>query len=254
MQNISMIRIDINSWIFETSEKRMLLDPWLTPVASMPPVIYMQRLDSVPEHLSVKNLGTLDAIIITHQDIDHCDPKTLKAINKDVLAIGPKKVCKVLRKQKFNNIQQIDTWNSFDCGDVKITAVPGAHPKFTEINGYIFESNGITIYFAGDTQLIPEMEQISEKFKIDVALIPIIGVIFPFFGQVTMGPYEAVKLLKKLDCQSMMPNSYGNIKISGIAGRLAKTVGTLEQFIELASHELPDLEIILPERGETISL
>ena len=62
--------------------------------------------------------------------------------------------------------------------------------------GYIITVEGKTIYHAGDTGLIPEIEHLE---NIDVALLPIGGRDF------TMGLSDAVKAAKKINPKVVIP-------------------------------------------------
>jgi L-ascorbate metabolism protein UlaG (beta-lactamase superfamily) len=67
--------------------------------------------------------------------------------------------------------------------------------------GWIIETGGKTIYFAGDTALFGDMKLLGELWKIDLALLPI-GDTF------TMGPAHAIKAAALLRCAAVIPIHY----------------------------------------------
>ncbi|MFA5713171.1 MAG: MBL fold metallo-hydrolase [Bacteroidales bacterium] len=117
-----------------------------------------------------------DLILVTHHHFDHLDPKALKEIVQEStlyiasviaakelpgatpLAQGESTTYKGIEieaKFAYNIVQKNEEGNPF-------------HPK-GEGNGYLLNFGGFKLYIAGDTELIPEMEQLGE---IDLAFIP----------------------------------------------------------------------------------
>ena len=67
--------------------------------------------------------------------------------------------------------------------------------------GFVVETGGKTIYFAGDTALFGDMKLIGELWPIDLACLPI-GDCF------TMGPAHAIKAAAMLRCKKVLPIHY----------------------------------------------
>jgi len=74
------------------------------------------------------------------------------------------------------------------------------HPKSADYVGYVVTVGGISIYHAGDTDLIPEMAAI----KCDVALLPI-------GGNYTMDAEEAANALTVLTAKEAVPMHWGDL-------------------------------------------
>ncbi len=127
-----------------------------------------------------------DLCLVTHEHYDH------NAVEK------------IVRKSQTVFIrvaQALDggIYRSFDYFGYHIEAVPAynSHHKREETVGYLITVDGITLYHAGDTDLIPEMAALKEK-KIDYALLPIDG----FY---TMGPEDAAKAADIIGCRHLIP-------------------------------------------------
>jgi L-ascorbate metabolism protein UlaG (beta-lactamase superfamily) len=84
--------------------------------------------------------------------------------------------------------------------------------------GYIIElDNGFRIYHAGDTAVFGDMKYIGERYKPDLALVPI-------GGNFTMDPADAAWAVKELiKPKAVIPMHYG-------ANPLAK--GTAKEFVD----------------------
>ncbi len=140
-----------------------------------------------------------DIILASHDHFDHADGKSIKnIIQEDTVVICPKSSSSKLAKF---NAKGIDPNDSLDIEGIRITAVPAYnpnkafHPKGNKWIGFIIEVDGKRIYHAGDTDVIPEMKNVSD---IDVALIPV-------GDTYTMGFKEAVECLNIIKPKIAVP-------------------------------------------------
>ena len=115
-----------------------------------------------------------DIILVSHDHYDHADKKSIKKIlTNNTTVICPNSCAGNLKK--FNAIG-LGPGDSKDIDGIKIEAVraynpnKNFHPKKNDWLGYIFEVDGKRIYHAGDTDVIPEMNDVT---NIDVALLPV---------------------------------------------------------------------------------
>jgi len=121
--------------------------------------------------------GKADLILVTHSHTDHCDPSKIKTIRKDDTVIIAPEDCV---PKIGGNVKTLKTGEETTVDNIKVRAVeaynykrfrsPGTpyHPKGYGV-GYLITVEGKTIYHAGDTDFIPEMQQLRQ---VDVALIP----------------------------------------------------------------------------------
>jgi L-ascorbate metabolism protein UlaG (beta-lactamase superfamily) len=87
-----------------------------------------------------------------------------------------------------------------------------------EPGGWIVETGGKTIYFAGDTALFGDMRLIGELWKIDLACLPI-------GDNFTMGPAHAVKAAGMLKAKRVLPIHYNTFPpIQQDAGKFAEAL------------------------------
>ncbi len=126
---------------------------------------------------SSKPTEPADVILVTHSHYDHCDPAKIKEVRQDsTIIIAPAdcvekiggEVKSLLAGEEIDlegiHVKAVEAYN------VKRFRSPGKpfHPKGFGV-GYLVTVEGQTIYHAGDTGLIPEMEKLG---KVDVALLP----------------------------------------------------------------------------------
>jgi L-ascorbate metabolism protein UlaG (beta-lactamase superfamily) len=118
-----------------------------------------------------------DVILATHSHTDHCDPSKIKKVRKeDTVVIAPEDCVskiggnvKTLKPGEKTTVDNI-TVKAVEAYNYKRFRSPGVpyHPKGFGV-GYLITVGGKTIYHAGDTDFIPEMQDLK---NIDVALLP----------------------------------------------------------------------------------
>lgn len=106
-----------------------------------------------------------DILLITHYHGDHTATDLLKQ-NSGCTVIKPEDALKGGKHQ------------SFDIDGIKITAVQAYNEnhKVDECVGYVVESEGKKVYFAGDTSETEDMSGKLKDMKLDCAVLPIDGI------------------------------------------------------------------------------
>lgn len=168
-----------------------------------------------PAQLSAAGLPKADAILVTHEHGDHCDPKLVQELRKDgtlIIASGS-------AAAKLPGAQVMKNGDHRKVLDADVEAVPAYnivrkqfHPKGRD-NGYILTFGGKRIYFAGDTEGTPEMKALK---NIDVAFIPIN---LPY----TMPPAEAAEAARAFQPKLLVPYHQGQSNPQEVADALKGT-------------------------------
>ncbi len=165
-----------------------------------PPVIYFD-----PWKLKGK-LPVADLVLVSHEHTDHCSPRDVKKISgPDTIILAPSRAAAKLARARI-----LSPGDYIEVADVGVKAVPAYninkfrapgepfHPKEAGHVGYVVTIQGVRLYFAGDTDHIPEMEDIT----CDIALLPV-------SGTYVMTAEEAAKAAKTLEPQIVVPMHYG---------------------------------------------
>ncbi len=142
-----------------------------------------------------------DIVIVSHSHSDHMDTKSINNILKDAtLILKPVSISQKLAKY---NGKGLEFGKEYEFNNIKIKPVPAytlikkTHPKDNDWMGYIITSDGIKIYHAGDTELIPEMKDLkSEKIKVTL---------LPCGGTYTMDFQEAVSAALDINPDIVIP-------------------------------------------------
>lgn len=155
----------------------------------------------------VKREDPADVIFITHAHADHFEPADIEKIRKNTTQfVAPRDVAEKLK----GNVKTVKPGDSLEVMGIKVETVPAyniqpqrlqAHPKANNWVGYILRLGANRYYFSGDTDHVPELEQV----KTDVALVCIGG------DPYVMNASEAAGLVKKIRPQLAVPNHYGYV-------------------------------------------
>ncbi|HEV2202117.1 MAG TPA: MBL fold metallo-hydrolase [Bryobacteraceae bacterium] len=172
-----------------------------------------------------EDLPPIDAVLISHNHYDHLDLPTLRrlAARGDSTFIVPAGGARLLRSRKIGPVHELEWGESFLLPGFTIHCVPALHFSsrgFHDRNrtlwcGYVIESQGWLVYFAGDTGFGPHFSQIRAKFgSPSVALLPI-GAYEPrwFMSPVHMAPHEAVRAHEILAAQTSIAIHHGTFQL-----------------------------------------
>lgn len=154
-----------------------------------------------------------DLLLITHEHFDHCSPGVVKKIASSKTTIITTAVVKSqLSGTKAKEIRAAKPGQKIVVDNVSIETVPSYnvnkfrspgevfHPKQDEMLGFIITLDGVRIYHAGDSDLIPEMEGLN----VDIACIPV-------SGTYVMTAEEAAEATKRIRPKIAIPMHYGSI-------------------------------------------
>ncbi len=160
-----------------------------------PPLIYIN-----PWRVS-RNIFHADVILITHDHYDHCSQADIdKLRGPDTLVISNDKVA-----SEIENCTVVRPWQSLTIDRACIKAVPAyspndwRHPQNDGGLGFVISLNYYDIYYAGDTQLIPEMSRIHP----DIAILPI-------DGNGTLNVEDATEVVREMRPRWTIPANWGN--------------------------------------------
>ncbi len=182
-----------STWLIETSQHRVLVDPFLTenPAATVKP----------------DDLESISHILITHGHFDHVADaaQIAKKHNATIVAIYE-------TANWFANEHGVESTLGMNLGgatelpfgDVKM--VPALHsnalPDGTyggDPAGFVLTIDGRRIYLAGDTALFSDMKLYAHG--VDVAVLPI-GDLF------TMGIDDSIQATKLIEPKTVLPTHY----------------------------------------------
>jgi L-ascorbate metabolism protein UlaG (beta-lactamase superfamily) len=156
-----------------------------------------------------------DYVLISHEHSDHSNAEDLKKAVKpnETVVVGIAASKAEIEKASPKEIKIVKPGDKLKLGNFEIRAVPAYntnkfaqpgkpfHPKQDGKVGYmITTSSGVSIYHTGDSDLIPEMENL----RPDIALLPV-------SGTYVMTADEAIEAVLKIKPKIAIPMHYGTI-------------------------------------------
>lgn len=174
--------------------------------------------------------GKADAIFVTHEHFDHLSPDAIDTLSKEGTLVYANAA----------SVGKLGFGNALANGDsglltdkIRFAVVPAYnttegrdrfHPKGNG-NGYLFDIDGLVVYVAGDTEVIPEMAELSSIYgKVDVAFLPVNQ---PY----TMTVPQCVEASEIIAPKVLVPYHYSQTDLSELPGLLS------ESGIEVRIHE-----------------
>jgi L-ascorbate metabolism protein UlaG (beta-lactamase superfamily) len=215
-------------------------------------VAHLGRLVDVPDPQEWE----LDAVLISHLHWDHMDPPSLRMIGRDTRIIAPAGARTYLRRRGFRNVTEIGREEQIYIRGVRIMATQADHagdrppfgPKLDSV-GYLIEGD-YQVYFAGDTDLFPEMSDLGRR-HLDVALLPVWGY-GPTLGHGHLDPYRAAQALDYLKPDVAIPIHWGTYAPMGMTWMQMPFVNHPPRAFE--SHAgiiAPEVQVEILAPGET---
>lgn len=148
-----------------------------------------------------------DIIFCTHEHFDHFNPDAIgKVMKGDTVVVVPRKDVKKLKKFELKEVIGVEPGNEYEANGIRFKTVPAYnldkkfHKKKKNWVGYILNVDDTGFYFAGDTDYIPEMDDI----KADVVFMPVGGLY-------TCNAREAASAVNSIKPKVAVPVHFGSI-------------------------------------------
>ena len=221
------------TFLLQTIEgKRILIDPWVMQNPACPD--------------DMKDVGDLDAMLITHAHFDHIDDAVEIAKDKKPQIACINETAAWLESKGVENIIGLNIGGTVEIAGCKCHMVNAVHScGITDGDqtlyggsaaGWVVElENGFKLYHAGDTAVFSDMALIGKLLQPDLALLPI-------GDHFTMGPRSAAEAIRMLGVKTVLPMHFGTFPV---------LVGTPDDLRKEAA-DVSGLEVVDLEPGASL--
>jgi L-ascorbate metabolism protein UlaG (beta-lactamase superfamily) len=242
--------------LLEIDGLRVLTDPVWGERASPMSFAGPKRFAPVP--IPISALPPIDAVIISHDHYDHLDHPTIRALaTVDVpfftsLGVGAHLEAWGVPAER---ITELDWWDSVRLtrGDLSITAAPSQHfsgrglgsRNPTLWSSFVVKGPRHAVFFSGDTGLTPEYGEIAARLgPFDLVMLEV-GAFHPAWGDIHLGPENALAALKLLGGGSFLPVHWGTFNLAMHAWD-----EPAETLLKLAPSQ--GVHLVMPQLGQAV--
>ena len=211
--------------LVEVGGRRILTDPVWGPRASPSRLIGQKRFQPAP--LRLRDMPTLDLVLISHDHYDHLCYPTVRALAKTAvpfitsLGVGAHLQAWGVPPDR---ITELDWWQSHRIAgtELEVTAAPSQHFSgrgLKDRNATLWSSLALRgprhrVFFSGDTGLTDQTIQIGQRLgPFDLVLLEV-GAWHPAWGDIHLGPAHALQALQWLGGGALLPIHWGTFSLA----------------------------------------
>ena len=166
--------------LIELGGQTFLTDPNFDPALGW----FLPRVS--PPGIPLHELPKIDAVFVTHAHADHLSFESLEGIPRGTPVVAPPAIARWLGRLGFNAVP-LGAGEAIDYGRVKVRAAEASHKGHRygvdrwrgATNMYLFDTNKLSCFFAGDTALTAHSTRMVDEHimpdrrRLDMALLPI---------------------------------------------------------------------------------
>ena len=211
--------------LIEIDGLRVLTDPVWGRRASPSRLIGPKRFQPVP--LRLRAMPPIDLVLVSHDHYDHLDYRTIRQFgSRDVPFVTSLGVGAHLEAWGVppENIVELDWWDSYTLPNtgLTVTAAPSQHfsgrtPKSrnaTLWSSLVIRSPQHAVFFSGDTGLTMEYQEIRNRLGPFELVMLEVGAFHPAWGDMHLGPENALKALALLGGGAFLPIHWGTFALA----------------------------------------
>ena len=236
--------------LVEMDGVRILTDPLLVDRLGL----LHRHSDAVAHHL--ENIE-VDAVLISHAHHDHLHLPSLRRLRGRPRIVVPRGLGKLLTRSD-GDVAEVAAGDRFNIGGVSVEAIRADHEGRRRPFGPTADALGYRItgasrvYFAGDTDLCPEMDDIAGT--VDVALLPVWGW-GPRLGTGHLDPGRAAEAVRRIRPRIAIPIHWGTFYPFAFARIWPRPLGDPpHDFARETARVAPDTQVRILGPGEAMAL
>jgi L-ascorbate metabolism protein UlaG (beta-lactamase superfamily) len=242
--------------LIELDGVRVLTDPILSGR-----VAHLRRHGGA---VDVDSLGQLDAVLVSHAHLDHLHAASLRQVaakRPQPTLVIPRGLHRHVAKLGFDRVVELTAGEETEIAGLPIAATRADHDTRrhpfgppAEAVGYLLGRPSHQLYFAGDTDVFPEMATLADD--LDTALIPVWGW-GPSLGPGHLDPAAAAEALKLIRPRLAIPIHWGTLfpfALDLLRGKAPLLRDPPHEFAREAARLAPEVDVRVLQPGEATPL
>ncbi len=256
-EGLSVTWIGHSTVVIDIDGLRFVTDPIWSRRCSPFAMIGPRRFFDPP--IVLDQVRHVDGVIISHDHYDHLDQATIQQLGqRDIIFYVPMGVGRYLRDWGIpaKKIRERNWWEDIRVGlHHRLVATPTRHfsgrglfdRNKTLWASWVIQGKNHRVYFGGDGGFFPGMKMIGELYgPFDLTLLEI-GAYHPSWGQIHLGPQNAVSAHLSLKGKVLMPIHWGTFKLA-----LHAWTAPAEEVIQISKNG--DVQLLMPRPGRMTAL
>jgi L-ascorbate metabolism protein UlaG (beta-lactamase superfamily) len=168
--------------------------------------------------LSIQDLPPLDAVLVSHAHMDHCDLGTLKRLPRQTPVVAQRGNQDLLRR--FHRVHELAWGESLEVNGACIEALEVKHwgarrltDRHRGYGGFLLIKNGRALVFGGDTAYTGAFAKLRHRFShIDLAMLPI-GAYDPYI-YAHANPEQSWQMMQDMQARYILPMHHSTFRLS----------------------------------------
>ena len=167
--------------------------------------------------LSAAELPPLDAVLISHAHMDHCDLGTLRRLPRQTQAVVQRGNRDLVGR--FRRVHELTWGEGVEIGGARVESIEVNHwgarkltDKHRGYGGFLVSKEGRALVFGGDTAYTNAFARLRKRARIDLAILPI-GAYDPYI-YAHASPEQSWAMRREMDAAYILPMHHSTFRLS----------------------------------------
>jgi L-ascorbate metabolism protein UlaG (beta-lactamase superfamily) len=167
--------------------------------------------------LSIDELPPLDAVLVSHAHMDHCDLGTLRRLPRKIDAVVQKGNRDLVRR--FRRVHELAWSERVEIKGAVVESVRVNHwgarkltDKHRGYGGFLITRRGRSILFGGDTAYTNAFAPLAQRARIDLAMLPVGG--YNPYIHAHANPEQAWTMRREMNAKYILPMHHSTFQLS----------------------------------------
>lgn len=168
--------------------------------------------------LTARELPALDAVLVSHAHMDHCDRGTLRLLPRAAHAVVQEGNGDLVRR--FRRVSELRWGEAVEAGGARVESLEVNHwgartltDRHRGYGGFLIEKRGRAVVFGGDTAYTRAFSRLRRRgVRVDLAVLPI-GAYDPYI-HAHASPEQSWQMAREMGAEFLLPMHHSTFRLS----------------------------------------